>query len=205
MTTTENTENIATYDISNAQLLTETIRFEHWARFHCMREIANDNETQEDSPENTPNESTANDDATNENIGRAFIHVPEVLVHISNEEEPHLSGLLELIQNSEISLESARDHILTFLQEKLELNQDDFAQEIQAISTSKKFTRYLDVFYTFVQEEADLEETELEAKEKEIGIEAMAQYVEEIPIPTFTAWTETFHQWANKRNFKLEL
>ena len=70
---------------------------------------------------------------------------------------------------------------------------------------SKKFTRYLDVFYTFVQEEADLEEDELTAKEAEIGSEAMAQFIEEAPIPTFATWTEKFYQWASQRNFRLEL
>lgn len=223
------TKDLSTSNVSNAQLLTEAIRFEHWARFYCMREIATNNEAQEQ--ENILGESTTNDEGRNDKstddkstsdkgasekdisgndtgdnpTNLVIIQVPEVLVHISNEEEPHLAPLLELIQNSEIALDSARAHILTFLQEKLELNQEDFVAEIQRLGASKKFTRYLDVFYTFVQEEADLEEKELAEKETEIGIDAMTQYLEEVPVPTFAAWTETFHQWAEKRNFRLEL
>ncbi len=219
---------------STTQLLAEAIRFEHWARFHCMREIPktlndtlndelNDTVNDEinnpasqktnDEPETeSANTESADAESENENIEAetALIQIPAVLVELCNEEYPHLSALLSRIQDSEISLESARTHIIGFLREHSELDKENFteeafAEEMQAISASKKFTRYLDVFYTFVQEEADTEEEMLTAKEAEIGAEAMAKFMEEAPVPAFSTWTESFHQWAEQRNFRLEL
>ena len=206
---------------SNAQLLAEAIRFEHWARFHCLCEI-DDNDAEpihsdvlnKNTDEGIPNKHKTGKTKTKENHTKknpmseaetAIIQVPEILFGVCKKETPHLSALLERIQNTEISMDSSRTHILAFLQNTLNLEDHAFAQEIQKIGTSKKFMRYLDVFYTFVQEEADLEEKELTEKEAEIGAEAMAQYIEEAPIPTFCAWTEKFHQWASQRNFRLEL
>jgi len=203
-----NTKNSNT---STAQLLAEAIRFEHWARFHCMHEVM-DNRAQEHTPKDAPIENTSQKNMGAENISTeninaetAFIQVPEILVTVCKEENPHLVELLECIQDTEISLDSARTHILTFLKNELKLDDEAFSQEIQTISASKKFTRYLDVFYTFVQEEADLEEQEFTEKEAEIGAEAMPKYIAEVPIPTFSAWTEKFYQWASQRNFRLEL
>ena len=209
---------------STTELLAEAIRFEHWARFHCMREIPKTlNDTLNDELNNPASQKTndeletesanaENADAENENIEAetALIQIPAVLVELCNEEYPHLSALLSRIQDSEISLESARTHIIGFLREHSELDKENFteeafAEEMQAISASKKFTRYLDVFYTFVQEEADTEEEMLTAKEAEIGAEAMAKFMEEAPVPAFSTWTESFHQWAEQRNFRLEL
>ena len=131
--------NLKNKNTSNAELLAEAMRFEHWARFHCMREIIYD---MQESNEN----STSSSDATENTMPEAIIQVPEILVQVCNEEAPHLSALLERIQNREISMDSSRTHILAFLNDELKLEEAAFAQEVQRIGTSKKFTRYLDVF-----------------------------------------------------------
>lgn len=175
----------------NTLLFVEAIRFEHWVRFHCMVEMPNTDEMiQEEGAE------------------RALIQIPNVLIELCAKEVPHLMPLLARVQNTEITLDSTKNHILAFFEEHFTNTGQDintFVNEVDRISQSKKFARYLDVFYTFVQEEAETEEKEFMEKEQTLSQEEMEQFVAEYPVPSFATWTEKFHNWAKERNFRLEL
>ncbi len=182
---------------TTAELLAEAIRFEHWARFHCMYEEAN-TQSAEEMQKKSPMEVLLD-------TSRAYIQIPDVLVETCAEEVPALVPLLNRIQGTEISLDSARDHILGFLQESLKLDQDEFAKEVESVSASANFNHFLDVFYTFVQEEADAEDDELEQKEKELSEEEFKEFVENKSVPTYLTWTETFKLWMQEKGLEYNL
>lgn len=176
---------------NNTQLFAEVIRFEHWVRFHCMVEMP--------ISEATPQE---------EGAERALIQIPSVLIELCQKEVPHLMPLLARVQNTEITLDSTKNHILAFFEEHFTNTGQDinvFVDEVDRISQSKKFSRYLDIFYTFVQEEAEREEKEFMEKEQALSPEEMEKFVAEYPVPSFATWTEKFYNWAQERNFRLEL
>lgn len=175
----------------NTALFAEAIRFEHWARFHCMVEMP-----QEDANKQV------------DGAERALIQIPDVLINLCKEEVPHLMPLLARLQNTEITLNSTKNHILDFFEayfESTDQEMNAFMNEVDRISQSKKFARYLDIFYTFVQEAAELEEKEFMEKEQSLSQEEMEEFIASYPVPSFATWTEKFNVWAKERNFRLEL
>lgn len=175
----------------NTVLFVEAIRFEHWARFHCMVEMPKEEGCEQ-----------------SEGAERALIQIPDVLINLCKKEVPHLMSLLARLQNTEITLDSTKNHILDFFEAYFESTGQDmnaFVDEVDRISQSKKFARYLDIFYTFVQEAAELEEKEFMEKEQALSQEEMEEFIASYPVPSFATWTEKFYTWAEERNFRLEL
>lgn len=159
--------------------LAEAIRFEHWVRFHCMRE----NEESED----------------------VYIHMPEALLQQCQQEVPHLALLYFALQDSLITLDSTRAFVFAFMQHALAIDADAFTGCIEKITLDKDFLRYLDVFYGFVQAEADAEEEVIKVMEIEMSEEEVMQFIENAPIPSFLTWTQKFYDWANTFDYKMTL
>ncbi len=153
--------------IKTKKLLLEAICFEHWARFHFLEEVEGS-------------------EAENENI---VVHLPEIMIKNCEEDVPHLLPLLNKIQNNKISLEHSRDYIFDFLLQDIETDPEEFVKEINKMVNNTEFSRFLDVFNTFVQEEA---EATLQTPE---NVED-----EQIIIPTYLVWLENFRLWAKERN-----
>ncbi len=149
------------------KLLLEAICVEHWARFHFLEDI---------NPEKNEEEQ--------ENI---IVQIPEILLENCQEEVPHLIPLLNTINQQKINLNSSRDYIFDFLVTIIGKN-EDFSNQIEIIVNEEIFSRFLDIFNTFVQEEAEAEEN-LENSEQEERI-----------VPTFNVWLESFKLWAKERN-----
>lgn len=156
---------------------TEAIRFEHWIRFHCIRE----KEGSED----------------------VYIDIPAPLLLQCQQEVPHLSLLFFALQDSLITLESTRAHVFAFIQHEFEMSTEELAQCIENITHDKDFLRYLDVFYGFVQTEADAEEEVLKDLETKMSQEEITHFIATAPIPSFLTWTQKFCDWAASHDYKI--
>lgn len=152
-------------------LLLDAIFFEHWARYFCFQEI--------------------------ENSDDAKIVIPEILWEETKAQVPHLYPLMQELQNSLICLDDVRSRLFSFVAKQLNLNENEFAETIEKISVNSKFNRKLNVFYGFVQEQAD-KDAEFEDN---LSDEEYKKYREELTIPLFLTWIESFYTWAKDNNY----
>lgn len=159
--------------MDNMTLLLDAIFFEHWARYFCFEETA---------------------DGVN-----ATIEIPEILFEASKEQVPHLIPLLEKLQHSPIELNDVKSSIFGFVQHELGMNDEEFANFMHGMSLDPTFNRKLNVFYGFVQEEAD-NDSKIEDKMNE---EEYKAYRAEKEIPLFLTWMEQFRNWASDNNYAL--
>ncbi len=149
------------------KLLIETICFEHWARFHFLEKQITSNQ---------------------EDTEIYIVNIPEIVIEDCRAEVGYLVPLLEKMNYQMISLESSRELIFEFILQTVNIQAKEFAEELNKIVMDKSFVRFLDVFNTYVQEEADAEE---ELQEKGL---------ENIHIPMYFPWLENFKLWAKERN-----
>ncbi len=154
-------------------LLLDAIFFEHWARYYCFQEI--------------------------ENTDDAKIVIPTPLLEKTQKQVPHLVNLMQTLQNSLICLDDVRTKLFHFVATELNLNEKEFTDTINQISVNSNFNRQLNVFYSFVQEQAD-KDAEIEDS---LNDEEFKQYRQELNIPSFLDWIENFHNWAKQNNFSL--
>lgn len=154
-------------------LLLDAIFFEHWARYFCFEESA---------------------DGMN-----AVIEIPAQVYARCAEQEPRLAPLLEKIQHSPIELDGVKTAIFSFVQEQLCMSDADFAAFMQEMSLDGRFNRTLNVFYGFVQEEADNDAKTEDA----MSDEEYKAYRRQKQIPPFSEWIEQFKTWAADNNYPL--
>lgn len=154
-------------------LLLDAIFFEHWARYFCFEETA---------------------DGMN-----ATIEIPEHIYQECEKQVPHLIPLLQKIQHSPIELNDVKHSIFSFVQEQLAMSDDDFSDFMHEMSLDSHFNRKLNVFYGFVQEEADNDSK----TEDSMSEEEYKAYRAKRAIPLFPAWMEQFKTWAADNNYPL--
>lgn len=155
------------------KLLLDAIFFEHWARYFCFEEA---------------------EDKVN-----ASIEIPEHLYHTCKNQVPHLIPLLEKLQHSPIVLNDVKGAIFAFVQNALQLSDEDFAAFMHEMSLDSHFNNTLNVFYGFVQDEAD-NDSNIEDKMSE---EEYKAYRRKKEIPLFPDWIEQFHSWAKENKFNI--
>lgn len=160
--------------LDKQKLLLDAIFFEHWARYFCFEEA---------------------EDKVN-----ASIEIPEILYTECKSQVPHLIPLLEKIQHSPIVLNDVKSAIFSFVQNELQLSDEDFAAFMHDMSLDTNFNNKLNVFYGFVQDEADNDSK----IEDSMSDEEYKAYREQREIPLFLTWIEQFHNWAKENNFKIE-
>ncbi|UWX05595.1 hypothetical protein JBF11_09135 [Taurinivorans muris] len=154
-------------------LLLDAIFFEHWARYFCFEET---------------------EDGVN-----ATIEIPEALYAECKTQLPHLLGLLEKIQHSPIVLNDVKSAIFSFIRKELSLTDNELEHFLHEMSLNADFNRKLNMFYGFVQDEADKDsKTEDSMSDKEYKT-----YRAKKEIPLFPAWMEQFHNWAKENNHTL--
>lgn len=156
------------------KLLLDAIFFEHWARYFCFEEA--------------------------EDHVNATIELPENLYNECKNQVPHLIPLLEKIQHSPIVLNDVKSAIFSFVQEKLQLSDEDFADFMHKMSLDTTFNHKLNVFYGFVQDEAD-NDSKIEDSMSE---EEYKAYREQKEIPLFLTWIEQFRNWAKENNHSID-
>lgn len=160
--------------LDKQKLLLDAIFFEHWARYFCFEE--------------------ANDKVN------ASIEIPEILYNTCKSQIPHLIPLLEKLQHSPIVLNDVKSAIFSFVQSTLELSDEDLAAFMQDMSLDAGFNNKLNVFYGFVQDEADKDSK----IEDTMSDEEYKAYRKQKEIPLFPDWIEQFHSWAKENNFTIE-
>lgn len=157
--------------MDKTQLLLDAIFFEHWARYFCFEE-------QEDG------------------IG-AVIEIPADLYRNCEKEVPHLIPLLQKIQHSPIVLNDVKNSIFSFMQSELGMADAEFGQFMHEMSLNAEFNRQLNVFYGFVQEEADNDSK----TEDSMTDEEYKAYRIQRTVPSFRSWLEQFRNWAKENGY----
>ena len=158
-------------DNKATNLLLDAIFLEHWARYYCFQEI--------------------------ENSDDAKIVIPHSLFEETKKQVPHLINLIQTLQDSIICLDDVRTKLFHFVATEFHLNEDDFAKTINQISVNSDFNRRLNVFYGFVQDQAD-KDAEIE---DQLSDEEYQVYRQNLEIPTFTTWIDNFYTWAKQNNY----
>lgn len=156
------------------KLLLDAIFFEHWARYFCFEEA--------------------------EDHVNASIEIPEILYNECKSQVPHLIPLLEKIQHSPIVLNDVKSAIFSFVQSELQLTDEEFANFMHEMSLDTTFNYKLNVFYGFVQDEADNDSK----IEDSMSDEEYKTYREQKEIPLFLTWIEQFRNWATENNHSLD-
>lgn len=156
------------------KLLLDAIFFEHWARYFCFEEA--------------------------EDHVNASIEIPEIIYNECKNQVPHLIPLLEKIQHSPIVLNDVKSAIFSFVQSTLQLSDEDFAAFMHNMSLDPSFNNKLNVFYGFVQDEADNDSK----IEDSMSDEEYKAYRKQKEIPLYLTWIEQFHTWAKENNFNIE-
>lgn len=156
------------------KLLLDAIFFEHWARYFCFEEA---------------------EDHVNANI-----EIPEILYNECKNQVPHLVPLMEKIQHSPIVLNDVKSAIFSFVQSELKLTDEEFASFMHEMSMNTTFNNKLNVFYGFVQDEADNDSK----IEDSMSDEEYKAYREQKEIPLFLTWIEQFRNWAKENNHSID-
>jgi hypothetical protein len=155
------------------KLLLEAIFFEHWARYFYFEE--------------------ADDEVS------ASIEIPYTIYNACKSQLPHLIPLLVKLQHSPIVLNDVKSAIFSFVQSSLQLSDEDFAAFMHNMSLDAHFNKTLNVFYGFVQDEAD-NDSKVEDK---MSDEEYKAYRRQKEIPLFPDWIEQFHHWAKENKFDI--